>query len=100
MSKVYILTDGGHDYSGVKEFGIPVICIDSVIKKTDIAQMYRELSVALEDFSQDDYLLLSGLTSLCAVATAIIVEKLGEIRFLVYDYDKYLPKQLYFGGVE
>lgn len=64
MSKVYILTDGGHDYSGAKEFGDLVFCLPDVIKKSDVAQMYRELSVALDDYQIDDYLLVSGLTTL------------------------------------
>lgn len=95
MSKVYILTDGGHDYSGAKDFGDLVFCLPDVIKKSDVAQMYRELSVALEDYQVDDYLLVSGLTTLCMVASAMIAHRFEEVRFLIFDKGQYTAKQLF-----
>lgn len=94
MPKVYILTDGGHDYSAAKEYGELVICTRGSIKRDDIAQMHRDLEPILSQGSADDYIVISGLTSLCCVATAIMVEYFGEVHYLIFKDDKYIKKDL------
>jgi len=94
MRKVYIMNDGGHNYDDAKRFGQLVFCTDKVIKKSDTAQMYRELCAALEDANNDDFILVSSLASLCCVATAIMVERFGEVHFLLYDNGQYVERDL------
>ena len=99
MPKVFIVSDGGHDYSDAERFGELVYCTEGVIRKDDIAQMYREISTAFADNSiqPGDYLLISSLTSLCAVAAAIIGFQFGEIHFLLYKDGQYVSRDLILG---
>jgi hypothetical protein len=92
--KVFIVNNGGHDYSDAKRFGEIVFCTDSVIRKDDVAQMYRELSVALSEARHDDYLLVSSLTSLCMVATAILADRFGEVHMLLFKDGQYVDREL------
>lgn len=92
--RVYILTDGGHDYSDAERFGALEFCNITVRNKHDISQMYRELRDCLWDSEDGDYLLISSLTSLCCVATAILVELHGKINFLLYEGGKYIERTL------
>ena len=92
--KVYILTDGGHDYSDAKRFGDIQSCNVTVRNKDDIAQMYRELKEVLYDSCFDDLLLISSLTSLCCVASAILVELHGRVNFLLFHDGKYVERNL------
>lgn len=92
--KVFIVNNGGHDYSDAKRFGDLVFCTDSIIRKDDVAQMYRELNVALSDARADDYLLVSSLTSLCMVASAILADRFGELHLLLFKDGQYVDRDL------
>ncbi|MBT9138068.1 MAG: hypothetical protein DDT31_00615 [Syntrophomonadaceae bacterium] len=92
--KVYIVSDGGHDYSSASNFGEIVFCTDKVIRKDDIAQMYRELNESLESAEPDDLLLISSLTSLCVVAAGILASRFGELHLLLYKDNQYVKRDL------
>lgn len=98
--KVYIVSDGGHDYADAERFGEIVFCTEGVIKRNDIAQMYREIGQTLMDAQAEDYLLVSSLTSMCMVAAAIMADQFGEVHFLIYDNGKYEAHDLILSGGE
>lgn len=97
MRKVYVVNDGGHDYSDAERFGELVFCTDRVIRKDDTAQMFRELSESLARARQDDYILVSSLTSLCMIAAAIMAEEFGEIHLLIFKDGKYEARDVILG---
>lgn len=82
--KVYVVSDGGHDYSGAAKYGEIVFCTKNVIPKNDVHQMFRELREALKDMRSDDYLMISSLTTLCVVASNFLVDRFGELHLLLY----------------
>jgi hypothetical protein len=95
--KVFIVSDGGHDYSDAKRFGELVFCTDEVIRKDDVAQMYRVLIHALRESGPEDFILVSSLTSLCMVAAAIMAERWCEIHLLIFKDGQYVPRDLILG---
>ncbi len=95
--KVFIVSNGGHDYREAEKFGEVIFCTESVIRKDDIHQMFRELDQCLQQAERDDYLLISSLTSLCVVAAGILADKFGELHLLVYKDGEYVSKDLFFG---
>jgi hypothetical protein len=92
--KVFILNDGGHDYSASSKFGDPIICSEGAINKDDISQMYRVLSDALFDAQEKDYILVTSLTSLCMVASAIMANRFGQVHLLIYRDGRYEARDL------
>lgn len=94
MPKVFIVSDGGHDYSDAKRFGELVFCTESVIRKDDIAQMYREIRQCMETAKAGDFLLVSSLASMCSVAAAILAFQFGEVHFLLYKDGQYVQRDL------
>lgn len=92
--KVYILADGGHDYSDAERFGTLVFLKIPTYAKWDIARLYDELQEGLKEAEADDLLVVSHLTSHCCVATAIMVEWFGRVNFLIYRKDRYEEKKL------
>jgi hypothetical protein len=94
MTKVFVLNDGGHDYSSAEKFGKIVFCTEGFIDRYDVAQMYRELSVCLLGANPDDYILVSSLSSMCMVATAIMVEQFGELHMLIHNGKEYVARDL------
>lgn len=98
MAKVFVVTNGGHDYSDAERFGEVIFCTENIIRKDDVSQMYRELSQALFDASAKDYILVSSLTSLCMVATAIMADRFGEVHMLLYKDGQYVARDLILEG--
>jgi len=92
--KVYILADGGHDYSDAERFGTLIHLTVPTNAKWDIAAVFDSLKEGLKDAEHDDYIVVSHLTSVCCVATAIMVEWFGRVNFLIYRFDKYEEKNL------
>lgn len=92
--KVYVVSNGGHDYSDAQRFGEVVFCTDGVIRKDDTAQMYREIHAALEEAKPDDFLLVSSLTSMCMVAAAILSDRFGELHLLLFKDGQYISRDI------
>lgn len=94
MPKVFVVNDGGHDYSDAERFGELVFCTEHVIRKDDTAQMFRELSESLSWAQSDDYLLVSSLTSLCMIAAGIMGDKFGELHLLIFKDGQYVSRDI------
>jgi hypothetical protein len=92
--RVYIVNNGGHNYSDAERFGEVVFCTEHVIRKDDVSSMYRQLSDSLADAKLDDFLLVSCLTSVCMVAAAILADQFGELHLLIFKDGKYEPRDL------
>lgn len=91
---VYILADGGHDYSDALRFGtLKKLNIPAAVK-WDTARLYEELLEGLKDATHNDFILISHLTSHCCIATAIMVEWFGRVNFLIYRNDRYEERTL------
>lgn len=96
MNKVYVLNRGAHDYSEAEAFGELCFCTDGPLDKWDTNQMYRELSNSMEDSQQDDYILLTSLTSLCSIACSIFTHKHGRLNLLIHKDGTYIQRTLVF----
>lgn len=93
--RVYILVNGGHDYSDAERFGILHFLDVPLESKSDIAQIYAYLNQTLWDASPDDLLMVgSGTASMGCVATALLTEWFGKVNFLLYRRDKYEEHKL------
>jgi len=96
MAKVYVLNNGGHDYSAAASFGEVIVCDNSPVRKDDVSQMFRQLTDNLQDFRACDYILVTSLTSLCMVAAGIIADRFGKINMLLFHNGQYVGKSLVF----
>ena len=96
MSKrrVFVLNDGGHDYSGAAEFGEVIVCSEGMVPKNDIAQMFRLLNPLLEESQKDDLIVIGSLASMVGVASAIMAGLHGEVHYLVFGNGRYAVKDL------
>jgi hypothetical protein len=92
--KVFVVNDGGHDFSAAKQYGELVFCTKGTLSKYDVGQMFRELSEAMEGSHIDDYILLTSLTTLCSVASAIFAAKHGRVNFLIFKDDGYVERKV------
>lgn len=94
MRRVYILGDGGHDYTDARRFGELHFINIPVEMKWEISAVYDLLREELMESSEEDLLLISNLASHLAIATAIMVEWYGRVNFLLYRNNTYEEKIL------
>lgn len=93
---VYVPNKGPHDYSSAEKYGRLEFCTFGSIDRFDVAEMYRELEDAMRDSREDDYILLTSLASLCAVACSIFVAKHQKLNLLIHGGKEYVLRELDF----
>jgi len=97
MSKVFIVNRGGHDFSPAEKYGEIVFLSTGSISRYSIANMYRQFVDELKDSSPDDYILLTGLSSMCSVACSIMAFLHGRVNFLLFRDGGYIERNLALG---
>lgn len=89
MSKVYVINSMNHNFNKAAKYGtIHYVTNGKVpIFKTDIVK--NMLRKGLEGFNiKEDYLLLSGPSILCILATWIVMNGKDPLKALVFDAKK------------
>jgi len=86
MSKVYIVNKSGHDFSQAEVYGELIILTQGTVNVFATDRLRDELRNKLKDSQEGDYLLLSGSGVLCALATLIMIELHGKVKWLLYNF--------------
>jgi hypothetical protein len=97
VRRVYVLNRGGHDYSAAEVFGEVVYCTEGNLSKWDINQMYRIAEENLLDSEPDDYIVLTSLTSLCSIYSAVFAHKHGRLNLLIFKDGGYVERTVVIG---
>lgn len=84
MPRVYVLNKGGYDYSAAERYGSLVYCTDGPLRRDDVNQMVRLITTAMKDSGPSDYIVLTSLASLCAIACSVFAVKHGCLNLLIY----------------
>lgn len=86
LPKVYIPNKSFHDFSGATKYGELVFITEGRLpnrhQANDIARL---CSQAMMDAEAYDFLLLSGPTTVNAIASAILGHKFGRLNYLLFD---------------
>lgn len=82
--KVYVINRGGHDFSPAEAFGEVRFLSDGPVSQYETSKIYRAMKSALENSHPDDYILLSGLTVMAAIACSIFSVKHKRLNLLIY----------------
>lgn len=96
MAKVYVLNNSGHDYTDAERFGDIVFCTEGNLPKNDISALFRTLSDALAFAREEDYIVVSSLSSVCAIAAGIMADRYGKVNFLVFESGRYSERTVTF----
>lgn len=91
---VFILNKGCHDFSAAEQYGNIVFCTEGFLPKYQTTQMVRELEICMTDCHQDDYILLTSLTTLCSIACALFSHKHGRLNLLLHGKDGYIERKI------
>jgi len=84
MPNVFIVSNGGHDFSKAKKFGRLVFLSSGTLNKFHVTEMAREFAAILSISSPEDYLVINGPTVMSCVACAIMARKHGRLNLLLW----------------
>ena len=106
--KVFIInkssTVGGHDFSPAMEYGRLIYLSEGRYSRYDVNSIYREFSDILKESQPEDYILLSGLPIMQAIAVTIMAMKHGKVNILQFkqtgDKKFYIERNLIFNNEE
>lgn len=96
MPKVFVVNKGAHDFTAAKKHGDLVYCTEGPIGKWNISQMVRSMQAAMVDSTEEDFILLTSLTSLCSIACTVFGIKHGRLNLLIYKDDGYVTRKVVF----
>lgn len=88
MPRVYIANKSGHDFSAAAKYGELVFLSEGRMSKFATNNMYRLFVEQMRGSSDNDWLLVTGLTVMNNIATAILAFKHGQINMLIYDEER------------
>lgn len=103
MAKVYIVNKGSHDYSDAEQYGEIIILSEAgKISRHSPSTIFIEFMKELKNSSIDDYLLLSGLSLVNAIAAAIMSRLHGKVNFLIYHQSRrtYIKRDISFTSLD
>ena len=96
LRRVYVPNKGSHDYTAAWDFGDLVFCTGGRVNRKDLTTMHSELSHAMDDADEGDYILLTSLASLCAIACSIFATRFGRLNLLIFEDGEYVERFLTF----
>jgi hypothetical protein len=95
MAKVYVINKGGHDYSDAKRFGELHFLSEGPISKFAVSKIYREFAMQLRESTPNDYILVTGLTTMaCIACSCFSFLHRGKLNMLLYKNGRYIERRL------
>lgn len=83
-NKIYVINRASHDYSGAERWGELVYLSDGSVNRYATNKIYRIFEDVLSESSPNDYILLTGLTVMSSIATAIFAHKHSQLNLLIF----------------
>ena len=96
MTKVFILNQSGHDFSDAERFGELVYMTKGTIDRFNVNNMYRISTDAFSEADEMDYILVTSLTILCAIACSTFAHKFGRLNLLLFRNGRYSERKIIF----
>ena len=94
MKKVYIPNKSGHNFDDAERFGALIFLSEGYINRFKVNEIYRIFAEAMSDSHSDDYIIISSMNVMNAVASAIFARKHGRLNLLQFYEGKYVPREL------
>jgi len=100
MAKVFLVNNGGHDYSKATKFGELITLSEGLVTKFHVTKMMRMFRPLIGSNS-GDFILLSGPTVMSCIACALFAALHGRLNLLLYRPDEagedhYLVRRIVF----
>ena len=84
MPKVFVVNRGGHNHTDAERFGKLIFLSTGTINRYAVSQMYRQFVDHLKDSTEDDYILITGLSVMASVACSVFARIHGRLNLLLF----------------
>ena len=84
MSKVFVVNRGGHNHTDAERFGELIFMSEGTINRYAVSQMYRQFVDHMKDSTEDDFILLTGLSVMASVACSVFARIHGRLNLLLF----------------
>lgn len=81
---VYITNRSGHDFEPAKKFGQIKFLSEGDVDPFNVNRIYCNLAVTLQHSNPCDFLLITGLSVMNSISSAIMARKHGRVNWLQY----------------
>jgi hypothetical protein len=101
MSKVYIVFDSGHNFNASLGYGEIIYLTNIKLHRFDTDKIYKVFLKKLINSDHEDYILISALNVMNAIACCIMVAVHHKINLLIYNNmtDAYVKKTIDFSPI-
>ena len=100
MRNIYVPIKGTFDYSGAEPYGSLVYLAEGRVDPFQLPEFARVCQEKMQGSCEDDFILISGLTSYCIVATSVLIGRLPPIcrvvNLLIHKKGQYVREQFTF----
>jgi hypothetical protein len=88
------------NFRPAERFGDLIVCIDGKVEHSELPQAAARLRTALQQITARDFLIPCGHPSLIALAGALMLERVGKVRTLIWQGSekKYVAIEFGAGG--
>jgi hypothetical protein len=97
---VFIPNKSGHDFSDSVRYGASIYVTSGEVNRFSVMHMARKWYSALAKSKKEDYLLLTSLTILTVIGSAIFGWLHGRINLLIYRNGKYMARTIIFENLQ
>lgn len=88
MRKIYVVNDSGHDFTAARSYeGEMIVLTSGKVNIFATDRIKNEMEEKLGEAEPGDYLLLSGNAILNVLASMVLVSKIGEVGFLIFNFN-------------
>lgn len=95
MPKVFVINKSAHDFSNAERFGELIYLTEGRQGHFNVNTVVSNFATLLADSKPDDYLLLTSLNTLCAIAAAVFSHLHGgRLNLLLFRDGRYTPREL------
>lgn len=95
---VYVPNNSFHTFEKAEQFGPLVFLTEGRVNQFRTNDLARKLAAVMANSQASDYLLVSSLPILNALAASILSYKHGRVRYLIFNGDIYEQREVVFSN--
>lgn len=99
MPTVWVVNKSSHDYSAAEKFGTLDFLSQGPMDKFAVNDMDRQFADKLRHSTAEDYILLTALSVMNALACTCFALKHGRLNLLIYKSGEYVERRLVFADL-
>jgi hypothetical protein len=91
---VYVVSKSAHDFSDAERYGTLIPLSSGPMNRYNVNNIHRQFADIMSESTDEDYILICGLSIMSSVACGIMAAKHGRLNMLLFRRGKYVERNL------